>query len=148
DITTLVQGRYYGTSHTRPVFKKVRFQTNRKGKRRRPQLEYLLLNHKLQPCYHHAIVIVKQTNHLMTRWHLFFKNHKYLPNNHTVAQWTPIDWKGDILVLKQGHDKEFVNMQGNDVVLAAFAVRRYTVVVIISALDLELTQMLEDWSAW
>ncbi|KAF8065411.1 hypothetical protein FPV67DRAFT_1696858 [Lyophyllum atratum] len=122
DDTKQINGRYYGAHARRGVSKGIYTQMNAGG--RRPHVEMLMSGGKLQPFIHDAVVVVNRRGR-QTRFHLFVKNHRYLPPNQTVARWgLGVQWTGDIVVMRKGVFEEFVGFKGGDAVEGGYAQRQ------------------------
>ena len=89
----------------------------------RPNLEFLLSHHRIQPTIHHVIVTVIRGRRRF-QFHVFFKNHVNLLRNQHVQPWSSQIWRGDIFVLCKGVEKKFVNISRKDTLFANFAVQR------------------------
>lgn len=87
---------------------------------RAPRLDLLLGGGTLQPHIHDGIVDVKYRGRL-SRFHVFVKNHRYLPVNQAVHPYGI--WRGDIIVMRKGSTEDFVNLRVGDARLADAAVR-------------------------
>lgn len=81
---------------------------------------------KLQPHIHDTVVIVHHHGR-RTRYHIFVKNHKYLPQNEIVDGWgLGVEWRGDIVLMRKGRSwkEDLVNLPYNEQFIADFAVAR------------------------
>ncbi|KAF8057801.1 hypothetical protein FPV67DRAFT_1455888 [Lyophyllum atratum] len=122
DDTKKLRGRVYAAHSAQAVSKVIHTQANNRA--RRPHLALIMGGQKLQPHIHDAIVVVREGER-ETQFHVFVKNHRYLPVNDIIAGWgVGMGWKGDIVVMRKGIMHDFVNMQTRDIPLADFAVRR------------------------
>ncbi|KAG6912509.1 hypothetical protein DXG01_014126 [Tephrocybe rancida] len=132
DYTTYLRGRYYGASKARAVSKRISFATNKRGPGRRPHLEFAFQHNDTQPIIHHGIVTLVQPTGEEVKFHIYVKNHKYLPVNGIVGLWSVPGWKGDILVMRKGQkeEKEFVGMRSDDEDLADAVVDQYVLFLV------------------
>lgn len=119
----LLKGRLYSTRSTRPISKNICTQSNTKG--RSPRLDLLLGGEKLQPYIHHALISVKYRGSI-TQFHVFCKNHRWLGLNKAAIRLVGANctWKGDIMLMRKGKEKEIVGMRTGDARLADFAVKK------------------------
>ena len=125
DSSMNLKAQVYGTAQRRGLVKNIDTRTNRTG--RRTHLEAIMAGNRLQPYIHHTRVEVKHRKKVY-QYHLFCKNHKKLQVNQAVQALTKgkVEWKGDIVVMKQGKtpEREVVSVTPKDHAIVDFAVRR------------------------
>lgn len=129
DTHPAVQARIYSASSLRPKFVPIATQDN--GVRRFAFLEGVIEGGKLQPYIHFAEVNVIHRGRCH-QFYIFFKNHRYLPENRTVrAMTSDISWHGDVVIMRGSYRGiGVVNMRQNDAKLADFALKKSVILIV------------------
>lgn len=123
-----LRGRHYPSTEARPstLLVGTRGSAVDRNIPRFPLAESHFADARIQPYIHDCSVIVlenSQVHHLI----VFFKNHRHLPPNRSLAGMDlPDDFRGDLLVMRSAarNVSSFVNMRGRDTEIADFAVKQ------------------------
>ena len=87
----------------------------------RPVLDFLLSEHELNARVHEAKIRVyfRGTTH---HFSIFLRNHKKQKANKSVRKVFRHRFRGDLIVMRQGRDNQWVHTRGNDAGLADYVV--------------------------